>query len=145
MKYRVQLTESDEDDVLRYELPTEVRDKMWRSLEEGLELLLHEDANKVEQALRVAAQSIRCSRQMVSEYSDRLWRALRHARAKFDEDALSVCALSAMSQVCCILCVHGISTLCTSALFLVHSAPSVSSQFMAGHRARCCGWRRAGR
>jgi hypothetical protein len=72
---------------------------MWRSLEEGVQLLLHEDANKVEQALRVAAQSIRCSRQIVSEFSDRLWKALQHARAKFDEDALSVCALSAMSQV----------------------------------------------
>jgi hypothetical protein len=89
----------DDDDVAAYDLPTEVRDKMWRSLEEGVQLLLHEDANKVEQALRVAAQSIRCSRQIVSEFSDGLWRALQHARAKFDEDALSVCALSAMSQV----------------------------------------------
>jgi hypothetical protein len=92
-------SESEEDDVAAYDLPTEVRDKMWRSLEEGVQLLLHEDANKVEQALRVAAQSIRCSRQIVSEFSDRLWKALQHARAKFDEDALSVCALSAMSQV----------------------------------------------
>ena len=57
------------------------------------------DANKVEQAFRVAAHSIRCSGQIVSEFSDGLWRALQHARAKFDEDALSVCALSAMSQV----------------------------------------------
>jgi hypothetical protein len=91
--------DSDEDEVARYDLPTEAQDKTWRSLEEGVELLLHEDASKVEQALRAAARSIRCSRQMVSEFSDRLWKALQHARAKFDEDALSVCALSAMSQV----------------------------------------------
>jgi hypothetical protein len=90
---------SDEDEVSPYDLPTEVQDKLWRSLEEGIELLLHADALKVEQALRVAARSIRCSRQMVPEFSDRLWKALQHARAKFDEDALSVCALSAMSQV----------------------------------------------
>jgi len=92
-------SESEDDDVLAYQLPPEVKDKMWRSLEEGAELLLHEDANKVEQALRVAARSIHCSRQMVPEYSSRLWQALRHARAKFDEEQLSVCALSAMSQV----------------------------------------------
>jgi hypothetical protein len=93
--------DSDEDEVARYDLPTEAQDKTWRSLEEGVQLLLHEDASKVEQALRAAARSIRCSRQMVPEFSDRLWKALQHARAKFDEDALSVCALSAMSQVCC--------------------------------------------
>ena len=95
-------SDSDEDEVLSYDLPPEVKDKTWRSLEEGADLLLHEDANKVEQALRVAAHSIRCSRQMVPEFSDRLWRALKHARAKFDEDELSVCALSAMSQVTCL-------------------------------------------
>jgi hypothetical protein len=93
-------SESDEDDVVSYDLPTEVRDKMWSSLEAGLELLLHEDANKVEQAIRVAAQSIRCSRQIISEFSHRLWKALQHARAKFDDDQISVHALSAMSQVC---------------------------------------------
>ena len=93
---------SDEDDVLSYALAPEAEDKMWRSLEEGAQLLLHEDANKVDQALRVAARSIRCSRQMVPEYSDRLWKALQHARAKFDEEQLSVCALSAMSQVLCV-------------------------------------------
>jgi hypothetical protein len=108
-------SDSDEDEVLPYDLPPEVKDKTWRSLEEGADLLLHEDPNKVEQALRVAAHSIRCSRQMVPEFSDRLWRALKHARAKFDEDELSVCALSAMSQFTCL-------RLCDSALVVtVHA------------------------